>query len=79
MEWSYGLVRDGNIIKLCEVYSNGKKLLFYIPVFEGITNIKHIGWIIRDIPMMVKDVWYQLRHFRIIESTEMKGGLKDVK
>ena len=76
MSWCYGLVREKEGLRISEVYWERKKPFMRVNVFRDNKTLLHWWWAISDIPMIIKDVISQLRHYHIINYEDIENETK---
>jgi len=68
--WCYGLVREKEGLRVNEVYWKKNKPFMRCPVFRENKSLLHWWDVIRDIPIIVYDLFLQKRYYHIIEESE---------
>lgn len=70
--WCYGLVREKNRIRVCEIYWKKNKPSGYTYVFRENETLLHWWWVIRDLHLIAYDLFLQLKNHHIINEEEFK-------
>jgi len=68
--WCYGLVREKERLRVCEIYWKKEKPLGYLYVFRDNKTLLHWWGVIRDILMIISDLYSQKKHYHIIDESE---------
>ncbi len=68
--WCYSLVKEKKGLRVCEVYWKKDKPIGYLYVFRDNKTLLHWWNIMKDIPMIIYDLYLQRKHYYIINESE---------
>jgi len=73
--WSYGLIREKGRVKLMEIHWNSNNQPWaYCNIWPNkYFFFSELWWLILNIPMIIKDIYLQLKHCHIIHEDDINA------